>query len=107
MDESPTGLGPGKRTARDAVAEANALESARRAQRVRGYGVGAVVGGGFLLLRPFTWAPIEAAIRVHLHSGPTFTLSFAAILGIAGVIGGAISVAVGQVLIHRSAKNER
>lgn len=66
-----------------------------------------LVGGGALLRRPSTWGRYTQALGVHVHGGPSFTLSFAAVAGGVAVVIGPVVIAVGQWLVNRTTTTVR
>lgn len=91
-----------RRTVEEAIAQADAKERIRTARSVRATGIAFLVGGFGLLTRSSTWRPYNQAIRVHIHGGPTFTLSFAALAGGIAVILGPFVIATGLWLVRRA-----
>jgi len=91
-----------QRTVEEAIAQANAKERIRSALGVRAAGVTATGLGVMLLLRFRTWRPIEQAVSVHVHGGPSLTLSLAAIIGAGAVVAGPIIGVVGHWLLRRA-----
>ncbi len=55
-----------------------------------------------MLTRWSTWDPFYQAVGVHIHGGPYFTLSFAAIVGAAAVVAGPFLVIAGQWMLRRA-----
>jgi hypothetical protein len=93
---------PHRRTVEEAIAQADAKERIRTAQGVRGAGLTCFVIGLGLLARPRTWRPDDQAVGVHVHGGPSFTLSFAAIIDVLAVVVSPVLIATGQWLLRRA-----
>jgi hypothetical protein len=93
---------PHRRTVEEAIAQANAKERIRNARGVRAAGGAIFVGGLGLLARPSSWSPYHQILGVHIHGGPSFTLSLSASVGILAVIIGPILYAAGRVLVRRA-----
>ena len=90
------------RTVEEAIARGSARERIRTARGVRAIGVTLLVGGLGLLSRVSTWGRYSQAVGVHVHGGPSFTLSFAAIAGGVAVVAGPIAIGIGQWLVNRA-----
>jgi drug/metabolite transporter (DMT)-like permease len=97
-----TGAQPHRRTVAEAIAQADAKDRVRTARGVRGGGIGLAMIGVALLTRPSTWRPYSQAVGVHIHGGPSFTLSFQAVLGILAVVVGPFVIAAGHWLLIRA-----
>jgi hypothetical protein len=82
---------PHRRTAEEAVAQANAKERIRNARGLCATGGVMLLVGVRLLSRWRTWSPYHQALGVHIHGGPSFTLSL-------GAIGGAFALVVGPLV---------
>ncbi len=95
---------PHRRTAVEAVAQANAKERLRTARWVRGASGALFFGGLSALGRRYTWWPSHQVLGVHVHGGPTFTLSLEAILGLLAIAISPIVFAVGNVLLTRATR---
>ena len=60
-----------------------------------------------LLIRPSSWRPFNQAVAVHIHGGPSFTLSFAASAGILAAIVSPFAIATGQWMLWRATNAAR
>jgi len=98
---------PHRRTVAEAIAQADAKERIRTARGVRGTGLTLLVVGVGLLIRPSSWRPYSQAVGVHIHHGPSFTLSFAAIFGGLAAAIGPFVIATGQWLLRRAIRAAR
>ena len=93
---------PHRRTVAEAIAQADAKERIRTSLGVRGAGFALLFFGIGLLTRWSSWRPYNQAVRVHIHGGPSFTLSFAAIVGGFAAVAGPFAIVTGQLLLRRA-----
>ncbi|MEO8621261.1 MAG: hypothetical protein ABI625_09370 [bacterium] len=100
-------LPPHRRTVAEALAQADAKERIRTARGVRAAGFSLLVVGIGFLTRPSTWRPYNQAVRVHIHGGPSFTLSFAAVAGVLAAVISPVVIAAGQWLLRRATSAAR
>jgi hypothetical protein len=91
-----------RRTVAEAIAQADAKDRIRTAIGVRGSGVGLLLLGLSLLIRPSTWGPFLQAVGVRIHGGPSFTLSLPAVVGIIAIGLSPFAFATGQWLLTRA-----
>jgi hypothetical protein len=89
-------------TVDEAIARGNTRERIRTARGVRATGLTLLAGGIGLLSRTRTWRPYNQALGIHIHGGPSFTLSFAALAGGMAVVVSPILIAIGQLLLNRA-----
>jgi hypothetical protein len=93
---------PHRRTAAEAVLQADAKASLRDARAVRAAGYSLVTFGVYMLARRSTWSAYHQAVAVNIHGGPRFTLSVAALVGVVALVAGPVAIVVGQLLLKRA-----
>lgn len=91
-----------RRTVEEAIARGDVRERIRTARGVRATGLTLLAGGLGMLSRTSTWRPYNQALGIHVHGGPSFTLSFAALAGGIAVVVSPIVIATGQLLLSRA-----
>jgi hypothetical protein len=91
-----------RRTVEEAVARGDARERIRTAQGVRATGLTLLAGGIGLLSRTSTWRPYNQALGIHIHGGPSFTLSFTALAGGLALVISPMLIVTGQLLLSRA-----
>ena len=90
------------RTVEQAIAQANAKERIRNARGLGAAGAGIFFTGITLLMHWSTWRMYNQLVRVHIHGGPSFSLSLGAIVGVLAVATGPIVAIVGGVRLRRA-----
>lgn len=98
----PAPAPPHRRTVEEAIAQANAKQRIRDARGMRATGVGLLASGAGLLIHPSTWRPYNQMLGVHIHGGPSFTLSLSAIVGGFAIVIGPILFAAGRRRLRRA-----
>ena len=93
-----------RRTAEEAVMQADAKDRIRTARSLRASGAGLAGFGVASLTWSGTWSPSSQAVLIQIHGGPSFTLSFTALLGILAVVVGPLVVAVAHWRLARAIK---
>jgi hypothetical protein len=91
-----------KRTAAEAVQQADAKDRVRTARAVRTGGYVLTLLGLWLATKPSEWRANRQAVGVNIHGGPHFTLSFGALFGIASIVLGPVVAVVGHLLLKRA-----
>lgn len=91
-----------RRTAAEAIVQADARERIRTARSVRQAGYGFLVISLEFLAGSGAWRPENQFLAVHIHGGPSFTLSVSALIGILALAAGPIAIVTGSVLLRRA-----
>jgi hypothetical protein len=91
-----------RRTAEEAIAQANAKERIRNARGMRAMGIWMLLVGISLLTRRSTWRPYNQLLGVHIHGGPSFRLSLGAIVGMLAVVVSPILFVAGRLRLRRA-----
>jgi len=92
-----------RRTVEEAIAQADAKERIRDARQISAAGVSMLFFGILLFPRHLhPWMSDEAVLAVHIHGGPSLTLSLGAIAGILCLIGSPVVFVLGRVRLRRA-----
>jgi hypothetical protein len=57
---------------------------------------------GWMLTRWTTWSSYHQAVGVHIHGGPSFTLSFDAVAGVLALALGPFVILAGHLMLKRA-----
>lgn len=93
---------PKRRTAAQAIAQADAKFRISCAISIRGTGVAMIVAGTMMLSRPSAWGRGHQAVRIHFGNVGPFVVSLAAIIGTCALILGPLIAAFGHWRVRRA-----
>jgi hypothetical protein len=92
-----------RRTAAEAVAQADAKYRIRVARGLRHTGLVVSLVGVWVLVRPRTWAPVSRTIMIARPGGGLpWALSVLAVIGFVTLVGGPVLSAIGEILLRRA-----
>lgn len=98
---------PRRRTAADAIVEADVRFRLQTAVSARYTGLGLAVYGAILLLRPKTWVIWRRVVRIELASIPEFAVSYAALAGLGLLVTGSAVMLISHRWLTRKIADVR
>lgn len=90
-----------RRTAAEAVVQAEAKARIRAARNVRRTGFWLPLLGAGLIVRPW-WSVFSLGVGIHIHDGPSFVVAAPVLLGVCLVLASPFVIVTGGVMLRRA-----